>query len=99
LMRKSPKSVVVADVGETDPAKTILPSGCKTMALAVGAPGTIRKSLPVVIEAVSRILGHASISITHDVYRHVSGAGVRLEMVDLYDAPLPVRKVPQLAVN
>lgn len=57
----------------------------------------LRRNMP--IETVSRILGHASISITYDVYRHVSEAEVRLEMVDLYDAPLPVRNVAQLVMN
>lgn len=57
----------------------------------------LRRKMP--IETVSKILGHASISITLDVYRHVSDREVKLEMVDLFDAPLPVRDVPVVTVN
>lgn len=57
----------------------------------------LRRKMP--IESVSRILGHANISITLDVYRHVSERELRLEMVDLFDAPLPVRAVPVVTMN
>jgi integrase len=57
----------------------------------------LRRKMPV--ETVSKILGHASISITLDVYRHVSDREIKLEMVDLFDAPLPVRHVVALVMN
>lgn len=57
----------------------------------------LRRKMPV--ETVSKILGHASISIMLDVYRHVSDREVKLEMVDLFDAPLPVRDVAPLVMN
>jgi integrase len=57
----------------------------------------LRRKMPV--ETVSKILGHASISITLDVYRHVSDREIKLEMVDLFDAPLPVRAMPVFTLN
>ena len=49
----------------------------------------LRRGMPV--EVVSRILGHASISITMDVYRHVLESEKRAVMVDLFPDPLPPR--------
>ena len=42
----------------------------------------LRHKVP--IEVVSKILGHAKISITLDVYRHVLESETQAEMVDLY---------------
>lgn len=42
----------------------------------------LRRGMP--IEVVSRILGHASISITMNVYRHVSESEKRITLVDLF---------------
>lgn len=61
--------------------------------------GTMMLQRKMPVEVVSKILGHASISITLDVYRHVSVREVRLERVDVFDQPLPVRVVPVIAVN
>jgi integrase len=61
--------------------------------------GTMMLQRKMPVEVVSRILGHASISITLDVYRHVSVREVRLERVDVFDQPLPVREVPVIVVN
>jgi integrase len=49
----------------------------------------LRRGMPVA--DVSRILGHASISITMDVYRHVPESEKRAVMVDLFPDPLPPR--------
>jgi integrase len=51
----------------------------------------LRRSVPV--EVVSRILGHSKVSITLDIYRHVLESEKKAVMVDLFDAPLPVRQV------
>ena len=42
----------------------------------------LRRGMP--IEVVSRILGHASISITMNVYIHVSESEKRITLVDLF---------------
>lgn len=57
----------------------------------------LRRKVPV--EVVSRILGHARVSITLDVYRHVLDSEKEQVMVDLFDAPLPVRQVQTVALN
>jgi integrase len=51
----------------------------------------LRRVVPV--EVVSRILGHARVSITLDIYRHVLESEKHTTMPDLFDAPLPVRQV------
>ena len=61
--------------------------------------GTMMLQRKMPVEIVSRILGHASISITLDVYRHVSQREIKLERIDVFDQPLPVRDVPALVVN
>jgi integrase len=61
--------------------------------------GTMMLQRKMPVEDVSRILGHASISITLDVYRHVPVREVRLERVDVFDQPLPVREVPMIVFN
>jgi integrase len=57
----------------------------------------LRRGMPV--EAVSKILGHANISITYNVYRHVLESEKRAVMVDLGDRPIPVREVVSVLVN
>jgi integrase len=51
------------------------------------------------VEVVSRILGHARVSITMDVYRQVLDAEKEQTMPDLFDVPLPERQVQAKAVN
>jgi integrase len=55
----------------------------------------LRRKTPV--EVVSRILGHAKVSITLDVYRHVLDSEKEQSMPDLFDTPLPVRQVQAIA--
>jgi integrase len=50
--------------------------------------GTLMLRRGMRVEVVSKILGHASVSITLDVYRHVLESEKRIEMVDL--CPYPV---------
>jgi integrase len=57
----------------------------------------LRRSVPV--EVVSRILGHARVSITLDIYRHVLESEKHTTMPDLFDKPLPVRELPQVTLN
>ena len=57
----------------------------------------LRKGMPV--EVVSKILGHARVSITMDVYRHVLDSEKRAVMVDLFEQPLPVRNVVSIPLN
>lgn len=57
----------------------------------------LRRKTPV--EVVSRILGHAKVSITLDVYRHVLDSEKEQTMPDLFDTPLPVRQPQPRAIN
>jgi integrase len=57
----------------------------------------LRRGVPV--EVVSRILGHARVSITLDIYRHVLDSEKQAVMVDLFDTPLPVRQPQPMTLN
>ncbi len=57
----------------------------------------LRRGMPV--EVVSKILGHARVSITLDVYRHVLDSEKRAVMVDLFPEPVPNRAVRAASVN
>ena len=57
----------------------------------------LRRGMP--IEVVSRILGHASISITYNKYRHVLESEKRAMMVDLFPDPLPPRDMDTPPLN
>lgn len=61
------------------------------------APLMLRRKVPV--EVVSRILGHARVSITLDVYRHVLDSEKEQVMVDLFDTPLPVRQIRAVSLS
>jgi hypothetical protein len=51
--------------------------------------GTLMLRRGMRVEVVSKILGHAKVSITLEVYRHVLESEKRTEMIDLFDRPLP----------
>ncbi len=53
----------------------------------------LRRKMP--FEVVSKVLGHAKVSITLDVYRHVLESETKAEMVDLY--PLRAARVVGVA--
>jgi integrase len=57
----------------------------------------LRSRVPVAV--VSKALGHARISITMDIYRHVLPSEMKENVFDLFAAPLPVRDIPVIAVN
>jgi integrase len=57
----------------------------------------LRSLVPVAV--VSKTLGHARISITLDIYRHVLPSEMKENIFDIFAAPLPVREVPVVAVN
>ena len=57
----------------------------------------LRRKVPV--EVVSKILGHARVSITLDVYRHVLDNEARAVMVDLFETPLPERVAASMSLN
>jgi integrase len=61
--------------------------------------GTLMLRRRVPVEVVSRILGHARVSITLDVYRHVLESEKRSEMVDLFAAPIPTRAAVTAPLN
>jgi integrase len=57
----------------------------------------LQRNMPV--EVVSKVLGHATISITMNVYRHVSKRELELKMIDLFDTPIPARVVKAVVMN
>ncbi len=57
----------------------------------------LRRGMPV--EVVSKILGHARVSITMDTYRHVLESEKKAVMVDLFEQPFPVRNVVSVPLN
>ena len=61
--------------------------------------GTLMLRRRVPVEVVSRILGHARVSITMDIYRHVLESEIRTEMVDLFAAPIPTREAVTAPLN
>ena len=52
---------------------------------------TLRRRVPV--EVVSKTLGHARVSITLDIYRHVLESERQEHVIDLFAAPVPPRPV------
>ena len=60
--------------------------------------GTQMLRMKMSLEVVSKVLGHAKVSITLDVYRHVLESETKAEMVDLY--PLrPARAIALTPMN
>jgi integrase len=57
----------------------------------------LRSHVPVAV--VSKTLGHARISITPDINRHVLPSEMKENVFDMFAAPLSVREVPVIAVN
>ena len=51
------------------------------------------------IERISKILGHASTSITTDIYQHVTLADLEEDVYDLFAEPVRVRVVPAIDLN
>jgi integrase len=57
----------------------------------------LRRGMP--IEVVSKILGHARVSITMDTYRHVSYQEKHAAMVDLFEHRLPAPVISAVPLN
>ena len=57
----------------------------------------LRRRVPP--EVVSKTLGHARVSITMDIYRHVLDSERRDHLIDLFEAPVPVRTVARSLPN
>ena len=57
----------------------------------------LRSKIPVAV--VSKTLGHARISITLDIYRHVLPSEMKENVFDMFAVPLPVRDVPVQTMN
>jgi integrase len=51
------------------------------------------------IERISKILGHATTSITQDIYQHVSFDDLKEEVFDLFATPILARAVPVVTLN
>ena len=61
--------------------------------------GTLMLRRKVPIEVVSKTLGHADISLTYRVYRHVLESERREHVVDLFEMALPTRAEQSLPAN
>ena len=61
------------------------------------ATTALRSRVPVAV--VSKTLGHARISITLDIYRHVLPSEMRENVFDMFAVPVPGREVPEIVVN
>jgi integrase len=61
------------------------------------ATTALRSRVPVAV--VSKTLGHARISITLDIYRHVLPSEMKENVFDMFAVPIPVREVPVISVN
>ena len=57
----------------------------------------LRSKVPVAV--VSKTLGHARISITLDIYRHVLPSEMKEHVFDLFAAPVPARNLAVQALN
>jgi integrase len=57
----------------------------------------LRSRMPVAV--VSKTLGHARISITLDICRHVLPSEMQENVFDMFAVPLPMREMPTIAVN
>lgn len=61
--------------------------------------GTLMLRRKVPIEVVSKTLGHADISITYRIYRHVLDSERREHVVDLFETFVPAHPAKNLPVN
>jgi integrase len=61
------------------------------------ATTALRSRVPVAV--VSKTLGHARISITLDIYRHVLPSEMKENVFDMFAVPVSVREVPVISVN
>ena len=57
----------------------------------------LRRRVPP--EVVSKTLGHARVSITMDIYRHVLDSERRDHLIDLFEAPIPDRVITRNLPN
>ncbi len=57
----------------------------------------LRRRVPP--EVVSKTLGHARISITLDIYRHVLESELREHVFDVFATTLPAREIPSVPMN
>ena len=77
--RKKLEAIISSGEGLPDISPHDLRHTAATLMLKRGTP----------VEVVSKILGHALVSITLDIYRQVSEDEKRQRMPDLFDSPLP----------
>jgi integrase len=88
------RAAIIAIMGAGKPLPRISPHDLRHTA------GTLMLRRGVPIEVVSKLLGHANISITLNVYRHVGDDEIRARAIDLF--PIPSRVVnepPQTNLN
>jgi integrase len=80
-------------IRDGQPLPTITPHDLRHTA------GTLMLRRGVKIEAVSKILGHSSITMTYDVYRHILEAEIKTEMIDLLPPPMAARPIVFTPLN
>jgi integrase len=87
------RSRLEAVIHSGDPIPRISPHDLRHTA------GTLMLRRGVPIEVVSKTLGHSDIALTYSVYRHVLDSEKRQHIVDLFETPLPERKMRSVPVN
>ena len=72
--------------GTVDTGTVYRPACGDTSRIDLGTLATLALRRGVPVEVVSKVLGHARVSITLDVYRHVLDNERRALVIDLFDA-------------
>jgi integrase len=87
VFKATERQGIEALIRDGQPLPTITPHDLRHTA------GTLMLRRGVKVEAVSKILGHSSITMTYDVYRHILEAEIKTEMIDLLPPPMAARPI------
>jgi integrase len=93
VFRASERQSIEALIREGEPLPKITPHDLRHTA------GTLMLRRGMKVEAVSKILGHSSITQTYDVYRHLLESELKSVMVDLLPSPLATKPVVYSPLN
>jgi integrase len=93
VFKATERQGIEALIRDGQPLPTITPHDLRHTA------GTLMLRRGVKVEAVSKILGHSSITMTYDVYRHVLEAEIKTEMIDLLPSPIAARPIVFTPLN
>jgi integrase len=93
VFRASERQSIEALIREGEPLPKITPHDLRHTA------GTLMLRHGMKVEAVSKILGHSSITMTYDVYRHLLESELKSVMVDLLPSPLAAKPLVYTPLN